>query len=140
MARWVPESLGRWHLKSAWKSLAAKESIPPEFARLMQDMANDVSWAKFLWQLQAVARWNRHRSDFDGKGFAVHQIHGMQDRLIKVPPVEDATLLLKEAHLIHMSATEQVNRWIESILRNADLVADRHPLHEIVIYEICGVQ
>lgn len=122
LANLAPEFLGRWQLKQMWKALAKKESISADHTRLMQEMARDVSWKSFLWQLKAIATWNRDRQDFESAGFPIHQIHGRLDRLLIVPAVEDATLLLNSQHLITLSAVDQVNRWIESIIRNIDLI------------------
>jgi pimeloyl-ACP methyl ester carboxylesterase len=117
----LPAGIGRWRLARAQNKIASDESMSTIHRRLLQDMAQDFDWSLLRWQVRALAGWNRHRSEFESSRIPIYQIHGRGDRFYRIPPVEDATILIHGQHLINLSLSGEVNRWIESILRDNEL-------------------
>jgi hypothetical protein len=117
----LPPSLGRWRLANRYRKLAMDESMSDSQTRILQEMVRDVDWGLVRWQIQAMLDWNRSRSDIESSHIPIHQLHGRGNRVFRVPVVEDATILIHGKHLINLSLSGEVNRWIESILRDDDL-------------------
>jgi pimeloyl-ACP methyl ester carboxylesterase len=125
LSRFSP-MLGRWRLSNRFRKLATDESMNESQRRILQDMARDVDWELFRWQVHAMLNWQRSRSDFEASRIPIHQLHGRGDRVFRVPTVEDATILIHGKHLVNLSLSGEVNRWIESVLRDDDL-RQAHP-------------
>ncbi len=117
----LPRALGRWRLGKTFRTLASNETMSDSQRRILQDMARDVDWPMFRWQVKVMLGWNRSRSEFESSHIPIHQLHGRGDRVFRVPSVEDATILIHGKHLINLSLSGEVNRWIESIFRDDDL-------------------
>ncbi len=117
----LPPALGRWRLASQFRKLARNESMNESQTRVLQDMARDVDWAMVRWQVHAMLHWKRSRAELESSRLAIHQLHGRGDRIFRVPTVEDATVLIHGKHLINLSLSGEVNRWLESVLRDDDL-------------------
>ncbi len=117
----LPASLGRHRLTGVYRKLASEEAMSDSHLRILQDMARDIDWAMFRWQVQAQAGWKRSRSEIESNRIPIYQLHGRGDRIFRIPAVEDATILIHGKHLINLSLPGEVNRWIESILRDDDL-------------------
>ena len=101
------------------KSLTA-EGIETELIGKLVANSPSASPSLFRWSRQAALRWRLKTSDVNSD-FPIHQIHGRRDRFIRPPSIEHATILLQGQHYISLSQSEQVNRWIEAILRDFDL-------------------
>ena len=117
----LPVAMGRWRLTSMFQKIASSETMNPNQTRLLQEMAREADWPLVRWQSQAMIGWNRNRAEFEASGFPIFQLHGRGDRRFRVPSAEDATLLIHGKQLINLSLAAEVNRWIESILRDHDL-------------------
>jgi hypothetical protein len=74
----------------------------------------------FRWSRGAGKRWRLADIGPNPK-FSIHQIHGRGDRFIRPPSIDEATIILQGQHYITLTHGEQVNRWIEAILRDFDL-------------------
>ena len=118
-------SIGKWQMVSRAGRLAHDEQLSDSDLGLLVRMAHDVDWSETRWWIQAIARWNRSRADIDAMGIPVHQIHGREDREFLPPSVQEATVLIRGRHLINLSLPAEVNRWIESIVRDHDLRRSR---------------
>lgn len=117
----LPGTFGRWRLAKAFRSRAACEKMNDLQRRILDNMADEIDWTLFRWQVKAMLRWNRSRSEFEASRIPIHQLHGRGDRFFRTPPVEDATILIQGKHLINLSLSGEVNRWLESILRDDEL-------------------
>lgn len=117
----LPAMVGRWRLRNFFSNSVSDESMQAMHLRLLQKMVDDLDWTLFRWQAHALLTWNRQRSDFNALDFPIHQVHGRGDRSFRVPSVDDATLLIHGKSHINLVLCDEVNRWIESILRDHDL-------------------
>ncbi len=117
----LPVAMGRWKLTSMFQKIASSEAMNPNQTRLLQEMAREADWPFVRWQSRALIGWNRSRAAFEASGFPIFQLHGRGDQRFRVPSVEDATLLIHGKQLINLSLAAEVNRWLESILRDHDL-------------------
>jgi hypothetical protein len=108
-------------MKRTLAKMAIDEAMSPEHKIQLVQMANDADWNQVRWGASQIAKWDRTRSSFDNIGVPIYQIHGRKDHAIKPPSMSDATLLLHGKHMINLSMSTEVNRWLEAILRDHDL-------------------
>ncbi len=101
------------------KSLTS-EGIETELIEKLVANLQSASTSLFRWSRQAALRWRLKTGNMNSD-FPIHQIHGRRDRFLRPPSIEHATILLQGQHYISLSQSEQVNRWIEAILRDFDL-------------------
>ena len=117
----LPAVLGRGRIAETFRKQSVQESMNQTQSRILQDMARDIDWALFRWQVKAMLGWKRSRKEIEVSGIQIHQLHGRGDHNFRIPSVEDATILIHGQYLINLSLSGEVNRWIESILRDYDL-------------------
>lgn len=119
--RRLPPTIAKWRLTKTFYKMTLSEGLSEANKKLLQDMVRDSDWKTFRWQVNSMLNWKRKRSEFEAGGFPIYQLHGRGARNFCRPPVEDATLLIHGQQLINLSLPAEVNRWIESILRDHDL-------------------
>jgi pimeloyl-ACP methyl ester carboxylesterase len=97
------------------------EPLDAEGGRLISAMIRGNDWRQLNTFVSIMTRWRRDSVDCLRAPFAIHQIHGRADTVLSVPSPKEATLLLAAGHWITISHAGAVNRWIDAILRDAEL-------------------
>lgn len=116
---WMPRPLlaslaDRWLL--GWRHDYA--ALRPEMREIVRTAREQCPAKSYRMLSRLLLGWERRRSEVEGSGLTIHQLHGRLDGLIPRPAMEDATILLQAGHLLHLSHPDELLRWLDAILRH----------------------
>lgn len=124
VAKWLPDKLLLRWIQNRWLGIPKEAPTwQPEIKELVKQSFASCTAGQAKSIVSGLLGW-KGPSDLPAE-IAVHQLHGRLDRILPVPSVEDATILLHGEHLLHLSHVQEVQRWIEAIARDQSLLRSR---------------
>lgn len=123
LSRVIPDRVIQNRAIVSGRVFAALECITEEQKQTVMQMSRDVAVpqlrgiARMILEWRAPATWS----------FPVHHIHGNADRIIPLSRVQPEEVVSGGGHLINMTHSDQVNRFIERLLEPSRARANAAP-------------
>lgn len=114
-SRLIPDFFIKRRAEISGRLLAAVEPITPEQKQLIMQMSRDINVLTIRRIARMIFSWRSHNEP----SCPVHHIHGDSDLIIPLRRVRPDEIVVGGGHLINLSHSEQVNRFIERHLEVA---------------------
>lgn len=98
-----------------------EKSWSPELKAFARTSLDLISLIRFRRIAPEIFDWSRTHEEIAKSGLVIHQIHGRNDRIAVPPSIKEATLLMRGEHLLHLSHSGEVIRWIDAIVKDREL-------------------